>query len=170
MPSWGESPPRFMRFPPRLTTSISRSWRRTWRRRLGALEYAGFDVPEEHRKGFQDTSGRHEEGAGRRRALLNRIEVDIFIVTTPFQEASFARRTKAELMGRTVTVFTPEDVILYKLIARRPKDLSAIQNILLTNPSLDRAYLADWAKKLGVEERLAESLADAEAFWRGPGP
>ena len=46
----------------------------------------------------------------------------------------------------------------------------AIQSILITNPSVDRVYLADWAKKLGVEERLSQSFADAEAFWRDPGP
>ena len=98
------------------------------------------------------------------------IEVDIFIVATPFQRTSFARRTKVELSGRTVTVLTPEDLILYKLIASRLEDLSAIQSILIINPSLDRAYLADWAKKLGVDERLSQSLADADAFWRDPGP
>jgi hypothetical protein len=98
------------------------------------------------------------------------VEVDIFIVATPFQRTSFARLYRKLLGTRSVAVFTPEDLILYKLMAWRPKDRGAIQSILIINPSLDRAYLADWAKKLGVEERLSQSLADADAFWRDPEP
>jgi hypothetical protein len=137
---------------------------------LRMLASVGFEVPEEHRKGFQDTL------AGMRKVRLldshssPPVEVDVFIVTTPFQRASFGRVSRKAIGSRDVAVFSPEDLILYKLMAWRPKDRGAIQSILITNPSLDRVYLADWARKLGVEQRLSESLAQADAFWREPGP
>lgn len=46
----------------------------------------------------------------------------------------------------------PEDVILHKLIAGRPRDLDDIQNILDAAPTLDEAYLEGWAEAWDVLE------------------
>lgn len=47
---------------------------------------------------------------------------------------------------------SPEDVILHKLIAARPRDLDDIENILDAAPELDEAYLTGWAEAWNVLE------------------
>ncbi len=132
---------------------------------LAALASAGFEIPEEHRKGFRDTL----EGMGKVRVIWPEperpVEVDIFIVTTPFQRASFERRQRAALTGRSVWVFTPEDIVLYKLLAWRPKDRGSVQDLLIANPQVDLDYLRAWAGRLRVAERLEEALKERDRFW-----
>ncbi len=53
-----------------------------------------------------------------------------------------------------------EDLILHKLLAKRHKDLAAVEEIFEVHEtgSLDLDYLRRWAKRLSVEEPLARFL------------
>jgi hypothetical protein len=61
--------------------------------------------------------------------------------------------------GQQVSLVTAEDLILFKLIASRPRDLIDVQDIFFTQGDLDEAYMRRWAKELGVAEKLEEVLA-----------
>ena len=39
---------------------------------------------------------------------------------------------------------SPEDLIIHKIIAGRPRDLEDIRNILVKNPGIDRDYILYW--------------------------
>ena len=53
-------------------------------------------------------------------------------------------------------MITPEDLVLFKLVAWRPKDQGHLIDLLLVVGPLDDTYLATWADRLGVRDRLEE--------------
>jgi len=60
--------------------------------------------------------------------------------------------------GNQAWVVTPEDLVLLKLIAGRPRDLGDIQDTLTAQGQLDAKDLSHWAERLGVSDRLDEAL------------
>jgi hypothetical protein len=66
-----------------------------------------------------------------------------------------------QLDGLTAWLVSPEDLILLKLLAARPRDLADIGDVLFTQGQLDKTYLRHWADELGVRAALEEALADA---------
>lgn len=77
------------------------------------------------------------------------VQVDFIIASTPLEDSVLRRCTKMELFEATVSVPTPEDLILLKIIPGRPKDLMDAESIVLRHgPSLDKNYLETWAKKI----------------------
>jgi hypothetical protein len=54
---------------------------------------------------------------------------------------------------------SPEDLILLKVVAARPRDLGDIEDVLFAQSDLDETYMRRWAKELGVAEKLEEVLA-----------
>ena len=67
-----------------------------------------------------------------------------------------------QLNGLTAWLVSPEDLILLKLLASRPRDLADIGDVLFTQGELDTTYLRHWADELGVRASLEQALADAQ--------
>jgi hypothetical protein len=61
---------------------------------------------------------------------------------------------------RLVRLVTAEDLILFKLLAGRPRDLLDIKDILFMQGQLDEAYMRRWAMPLGVAGQLELALAE----------
>lgn len=115
------------------------------------------------------------EDAISRASMFNLIEVgsgdkaDFWILTgEPFDVSRFSRKQKEEVLGLTLKISSPEDTILAKL---RWADLSggsekqfldALRVYEVQYGKLDMAYLAEWAKKLGVESYLRRIMDEAE--------
>lgn len=93
---------------------------------------------------------------------------DLFLVATDLQRSAFARCRTVQLPGvsRDVRVVSPADLILFKLLADRPKDRVDVQNILTVQGIPDAEYLHSWAKQLGVNDRLDLAIGNAGL---GPG-
>ncbi|MBI3541484.1 MAG: hypothetical protein HY073_05040 [Deltaproteobacteria bacterium] len=77
----------------------------------------------------------------------------------PYSDEQFKRRQTKEFEGLHVSVISPEDLILAKLVwsqdslsEMQERDIKNLLKLLTT--SLDTAYLDKWAKVLGVGERL----------------
>ena len=83
--------------------------------------------------------------------------IELFRLTDqPFDQSRFSRRRKVALGGDEVWIPTPEDVILQKLTWSRPKDQEDVLGVIAVNhETLDREYLDQWAKQLGLSEELA---------------
>ncbi|MBN2491487.1 MAG: nucleotidyl transferase AbiEii/AbiGii toxin family protein [Planctomycetes bacterium] len=130
-------------------------------RLLAALEGVGFTVPDEYRGGFLDSVG------GMDKLKVTRFEedtvwdVDLFLARGGLLQAAIARRRPVKLEGRSVSVMSPEDVILLKLLAFRRKDQVDVEEILKIAEGLDRAYLRAWAVRLGIADRLETFLREA---------
>lgn len=97
------------------------------------------------------------------------IATDFFLTSHPFQSAAIVRRRTVELNdGFRTEVLTPEDVLVYKLIAWRKKDQDGIDRLLLVQRTLDWDYVRKWSTRLGVSDRLGEALNDAGLTMPGP--
>ncbi|MBI4229726.1 MAG: hypothetical protein HY608_02710 [Planctomycetes bacterium] len=127
------------------------------------LEAEGFTVPEVHARGFVDTLAGMRKIGVLHHDGTREIRVDLFLVTTPYQEAAFGRRLRKRLDGMEAWIPTPEDLILHKLIAGRDRDLADISDVLVLNPDVDRTYLEKWAQALGAADLLARKLRESDA-------
>jgi hypothetical protein len=123
----------------------------------------GFHVDPPYEAGFRDVlKGMEKIRLEWWTEESRRVEVDVFLVTTAYQEAAFTRRRRVKIDGRDAWVLSAADLILHKLAAARPKDLADIQNILAVQGIPDEAYLRSWARRLGTEAELEKALDQAD--------
>lgn len=103
--------------------------------------------------------------------LATMLKVDLFMRRSrPFEDVAFERTIRRTLDitpgGREFDLTTPEDIILHKLewfeAGGRVSDRQwhDIVGVLAIQRDLDRAYLQNWARELGVEELLAKALRE----------
>ena len=111
-----------------------------------------------------------EEFAKRNRVLLLRhtpshTNIDISMGTLPFEQ-EVVQRSIAHTIDDTLTIRlpTPEDLIIMKAVAHRPKDLLDIQEIIQSNPGLDRERIQLWIAQFAVLLEMPE-LWDDIAGW-----
>ncbi len=78
---------------------------------------------------------------------------------TPYRRAEFERRRRVELAGVPLWIVSVEDLILSKLEwSRESRSEQQRSDVaLLLEVPLDRAYLDDWASRLGLEGLLKEA-------------
>jgi hypothetical protein len=76
------------------------------------------------------------------------------------QREMMRRRVRDELWGMSVSLATPEDLSLLKLLAHRPRDMADIVDIRMVQGDLDEAYMRRWATDLGVSDRLDRALSE----------
>ena len=86
-------------------------------------------------------------------------QIDLLVAKTDFEQEVLRRAVPVEIAGVTIPVATPEDLIVYKLIADRPRDRDDILAILRTQAragrALDWAHVERWARFWNVSDRLA---------------
>jgi hypothetical protein len=83
---------------------------------IDAAVAAGFTVARDEREKLQAT--------GTLRFRKGQFELDIILASLPFEDDARARARKHRLFGRLVPLPTPEDLILFKVLAGRDKDPS----------------------------------------------
>jgi hypothetical protein len=49
--------------------------------------------------------------------------VDLLVAKTPFKESALTRARLVPVLGTACSVITPEDLIVYKLLANRPREI-----------------------------------------------
>jgi len=76
------------------------------------------------------------------------VRIDIMLAETEYQVGALQRAQDGFL--------SPEDVIVHKLVAWRPRDRDDIESILSTKESMDVAYIEQWAREWGVSDRWTE--------------
>lgn len=89
------------------------------------------------------------------------VKVD-FIVrkNTEYRRLEFSRRRRVRFESVDLFIVSAEDLILSKLEwardSRSDLQLGDVRGLLAAAPGLDRAYLDDWAARLGLRDLLAE--------------
>lgn len=122
------------------------------------VEALGYTVPPPQRAGWVDLV----QGLPVVKVQLfvggRPIDVDIFLAETAFQRQLLARRQRRRADGLDAWFVSPEDLVLLKLLARRPKDLVDVGDILFIQGQLDEDYLRRWARELGITDPLEQAL------------
>ena len=90
------------------------------------------------------------------------VDVDVFLAESNFQRSLLSRRQSHDYEGRTIAFVSPEDLILLKLVANRPRDLIDVADVLFVQGKLDEAYLRLWAEELGVRPQLDKVLTESQ--------
>lgn len=89
------------------------------------------------------------------------IFIDLVTVTTEFQKQIIDRKIKSDFLGIDVNVASLEDLILLKVLADRPIDFVDATGLYEENKAnIDKNYLKNWARKLGVLKKLKELLKE----------
>jgi len=92
-----------------------------------------------------------DEFARKTRVLLlkhvpTKTEIDISLGILPFEEEMVERGSVKTFAKLSARLPTPEDLIIMKAIAHRPKDLEDIRTIVDNNPNLDIIRIEKWVK------------------------
>lgn len=87
------------------------------------------------------------------------IFIDLVSAATEFQKHILDRKTKTDFLGININIASLEDLVLLKLLADRPIDLLDAQYLLEENKEIiDKDYLRNWAKRLGIAKKLNKLL------------
>lgn len=92
--------------------------------------------------------------------------LDFLIAKTAFEHEAIDRSVEADI-GIRCHVVRPEHLIVYKLIAGRPRDFDDAEEVLrtraLAREPVDGALIRRWAVDWSIEDRLEQLLAAVRA-------
>ncbi|ALA57271.1 nucleotidyltransferase [Nitrospira moscoviensis] len=72
------------------------------------------------------------------------IRIDFIFSFTPYERQAIDRAARISISHAQVRFATPEDLIVHKMLAARPRDHEDVTGILLKQPHLDLAYVRHW--------------------------
>lgn len=77
------------------------------------------------------------------------INIDISLGILPFEVEMIERGQEVTVGTIQLRLPTPEDLIIMKAVAQRPKDIADIQAIAASHPSLDKERICSWVEQFG---------------------
>ncbi|MBU4487792.1 MAG: nucleotidyltransferase [Candidatus Omnitrophica bacterium] len=95
------------------------------------------------------------------------INVDISLGFLPFEKEAIKNSKRYRIGGLTFYLPTPEDLIVFKAVAHRPVDLIDIQEIVNSNPKIDRLYIKKKVKEFASFLEMPEVWKDIEDIVAG---
>jgi len=93
-------------------------------------------------------------------------QLDVLVAKTPFEHSVLERAVLIAVGRVEVPVASPEDLVVYKLLADRPRDREDVRAILRTQERaarpFDWSYVERWAAFWQIADRLARLRSDEE--------
>ena len=90
------------------------------------------------------------------------IDVDISLGLLPFEVEAVERSQEHQAGSLTVRLPTPEDLIILKAVAHRPKDMLDIEGVIAAQPHLDKERIAFWVRQFAELLEMPELWTDVE--------
>ncbi|MBA4392558.1 MAG: hypothetical protein C0407_03295 [Desulfobacca sp.] len=90
------------------------------------------------------------------------IRVDFIFSYTPYESQAIQRAKSVLIKDQAVFFASPEDLIIHKIFAGRPRDLEDVRTILLKNPDLDLSYIYDWLREFDASSEQPHFLESFE--------
>ena len=84
------------------------------------------------------------------------IRIDFIFSFSPYERQAIEKARKVRMLDQDVYFAAPEDVIIHKIVAGRPRDIEDVRGILLKMPEIDIAYIRQWLKD------FSDALSDDE--------
>jgi len=117
--------------------------------------------------GFMGRISDAPEFARRNRVLLLQhqptgINVDLSCGALPFEEEMIARARELVIGSVRIKVASPEDLIITKAVAHRPRDIADIEAILNIEPALDFERIRFWVSQFAEALEMPELMEDLE--------
>jgi len=75
------------------------------------------------------------------------IRVDFIFSFTPYEAQAIQRAYRVAVGRRRVNFASPEDLIIHKIFAGRPRDLEDVKSVLLKAKDLDKKYIRSRLKE-----------------------
>ncbi|MEW6417295.1 MAG: nucleotidyl transferase AbiEii/AbiGii toxin family protein [Nitrospirota bacterium] len=95
------------------------------------------------------------------------IRVDFIFSFTPYEIKAIKRARRIKILEREVCFASPEDVIIHKIFAGRPRDIEDVKTIILKNPEIDIKYIKKWLRKFDASSDEKEFLKTFEEILKG---
>jgi hypothetical protein len=119
----------------------------------------GYTIPDTYDAGWVDSVAGMPLIKARLYLEGHGIDIDLFLAESRFQRQMLNRRRQEHLEDNLLWLVSPEDLVLLKLLAGRPRDYADIGDIFFTQGQLDETYLRQWARELGVLAELDRIMA-----------
>jgi predicted nucleotidyltransferase len=89
--------------------------------------------------------------------------VDLLVAATSFERRAVERAASFRIGKETMRVLTPEDLIVFKLVAGRSRDFEAVAAIINTQgTTLDADFISASLSDLGLGDRWERALDEAQ--------
>lgn len=92
------------------------------------------------------------------------IDLDLVFGSLPFEKEAVIRAKWVDLGGVAIPLSSPEDLIIMKAVAHRPRDLEDIAAILAAQPGLNVRRVRRWLREFSGALEMPEILNDLEAL------
>jgi hypothetical protein len=92
------------------------------------------------------------------------VRVDFIFSFTPYETDAIKRARKITIMGQEVCFASPEDLIIHKIFAGRPRDLEDVWSVILKNPGIDTQYIKNWLKEFDASFKRKDFLKTFEGI------
>ena len=90
------------------------------------------------------------------------IEVDVVFAGLPFEEEAIARAVWVECEDIRLPLPTPEDLLIMKAVANRPRDLADVEALLDCHRNLNVRRIRRWVREFAAALDRPEILSDLE--------
>ena len=90
------------------------------------------------------------------------IDVDVTFGALPFEREAITHAVWVNIKGIRLPLPTPEDLIIMKAVAHRPRDLADIESIMDAHPKLNLRKIRRWVKEFSTAIEMPDILNDLE--------
>jgi len=95
------------------------------------------------------------------------IRVDFIFSFTPYEIEAIKRARRIKILEQEVCFASPEDVIIHKIFAGRPRDIEDVRTIILKNPGIDIQYIKGWLREFDASSDKKDFLKTFEEILKG---
>lgn len=86
------------------------------------------------------------------RIYFQETQIDVILASTELEQSALKRHKVIKLFGIGMNFPSPEDLILFKIVPGRPKDIVDAESVIARNrKKLNVTYLKKWAQQLSDE-------------------
>ena len=86
------------------------------------------------------------------------IRVDFIFSFTPYEEQAIKKAKSIEILREKVSFASPEDLIIHKIFAGRPQDITDTQSTIARNPKIDFQYIRAWLALFDRSDNMKKGL------------